>query len=182
LSLSTNAHPLHTRFPKIIGASISEATMRPNPRSRAATSGSGTTRVPWASGRRSGRGPRCCWCGRRPRRPSCSRTCSAWWCAPLHTAPDEGPILLRAAPLYIENSYGKSEPCRNITPSSMGTPRNSLTYSVPPFLKGRAEPAGGRGPRPAGGLLPRPPGGGRRGVSTVERGRFLDSTFTYARR
>jgi hypothetical protein len=37
LSLCTSAHPLHTRFTKIIGASISEPTMRPNPRS---TSGS----------------------------------------------------------------------------------------------------------------------------------------------
>jgi hypothetical protein len=30
--LSTNAHPLHTRFPNIIGTSISEVTMRPNPK------------------------------------------------------------------------------------------------------------------------------------------------------
>jgi hypothetical protein len=32
LSLCTTAHPLYTIFTKIIGASISEATMRPNPR------------------------------------------------------------------------------------------------------------------------------------------------------
>ena len=32
-SLSTTAHPLHTRLAKILGASVSEATMRPNPRS-----------------------------------------------------------------------------------------------------------------------------------------------------
>jgi hypothetical protein len=32
LSLCTTAHPLYTRFTNIFGASISEATMRPNPR------------------------------------------------------------------------------------------------------------------------------------------------------
>ena len=35
LSLCTTAHPLHTRFTKIIGTSISEATMRPNAGRRA---------------------------------------------------------------------------------------------------------------------------------------------------
>jgi hypothetical protein len=33
LSLRTTAHPLHTRFTDIFGTSVSEATMRPNPRS-----------------------------------------------------------------------------------------------------------------------------------------------------
>jgi hypothetical protein len=32
LSLRTNAHPLYTSFTNIFGASISKATMRPNPR------------------------------------------------------------------------------------------------------------------------------------------------------
>ena len=32
LSLCTTAHSLHTRFAKVCGASIPEATMRPNPR------------------------------------------------------------------------------------------------------------------------------------------------------
>ena len=34
LSLCTTAHPLYTRFTNIIGASIFEPTMRPNPRCR----------------------------------------------------------------------------------------------------------------------------------------------------
>jgi hypothetical protein len=34
LSLRATAHPLHTRSNNIFGTSISEATMRPNPRSR----------------------------------------------------------------------------------------------------------------------------------------------------
>jgi hypothetical protein len=33
LSRNTAAHPLHARFANISGASISDATMRPNPRS-----------------------------------------------------------------------------------------------------------------------------------------------------
>jgi hypothetical protein len=33
LSLCNTARPLHTRFTKIVGASISETTVRPNPRS-----------------------------------------------------------------------------------------------------------------------------------------------------
>ena len=32
LSLCTTAHPLHTRFANIFGTSVSEATMRPDPR------------------------------------------------------------------------------------------------------------------------------------------------------
>ena len=36
MSLCTTTHPLHTRFTKIFGASISEATTRPNPRRRPA--------------------------------------------------------------------------------------------------------------------------------------------------
>ena len=32
LSLCTTAHPLHTRFANIFGASVPETTMRPNPR------------------------------------------------------------------------------------------------------------------------------------------------------
>jgi hypothetical protein len=32
LSLCTSAHPIYTRFANIFGASISEPTMRPNPR------------------------------------------------------------------------------------------------------------------------------------------------------
>jgi hypothetical protein len=31
LSLRTTAHPLHTRFANIFGASASETTLRPNP-------------------------------------------------------------------------------------------------------------------------------------------------------
>ena len=33
MSLCTTAHPLHTRFTNISGASVSETTVRPNPRS-----------------------------------------------------------------------------------------------------------------------------------------------------
>ena len=32
LSLCTAAHPLHTRFTNMFAASVSEATLRPNPR------------------------------------------------------------------------------------------------------------------------------------------------------
>ena len=32
MSLCTTAHPLHTRYTKIFGTSVSETTMRPNPR------------------------------------------------------------------------------------------------------------------------------------------------------
>jgi hypothetical protein len=38
---TTTTHPLHTRFTKIVGTSISEAMMRPNPRSTAQLAGVG---------------------------------------------------------------------------------------------------------------------------------------------
>ena len=62
MSLCTTTHPLYTRFTKIMGTSISEATMRPNPTRQSRSSRAVCART-WP-------------CSRRPRRctkPHCYR-------------------------------------------------------------------------------------------------------------
>ena len=64
LSLCAATHPLHTKFTNILGASISETTMRPNPRSGCASAAAGSAWSPPRARPCAGRWRSACRCRR----------------------------------------------------------------------------------------------------------------------